>query len=229
MVSLIKPILLISNKLKFVHYGLLSAAYSQYGPYYHEPIFKRDQIQELKDKDEFKKLTFVAMKAAKTHDSCSLFNDERIEKFINYIMRKGEKELARNLLEATFENIKRHQIKRYHESETDEEKSKIILNPREIFYKAVDNCMPVLELMPIKRGGVTYRVPVSLKDSRSQFIAMRWIVDESKIKERTIHLPEKMCWVLLDAFENKGNVVKKKNDLHRQCEANKAYAHYRWG
>lgn len=69
-------------------------------------------------------------------------------------------------------------------------------------------------------------MPIS--DKRSQFLSMKWLIEASKDKERTVHFPEKLAFELIDAASNKGRVVKKKQDLHRQCEANRAYAHYRW-
>jgi len=102
------------------------------------------------------------------------------------------------------------------------------LNPRKIFYDAVENCKPLLQLTPIKRGGVTYQVPVPITEKRSQFLSMKWIIDAAREKERTVHFPEKLAWELIDAANNQGKVIKRKQDLHRQCEANRAYAHYRW-
>lgn len=72
------------------------------------------------------------------------------------------------------------------------------------------------------------KVPVPITHNRSQFISMNWIIDAAKDKERTIHFPEKLAYELIDASNNAGRVVKKKQDLHKQCEANRAFAHYRW-
>jgi len=69
---------------------------------------------------------------------------------------------------------------------------------------------------------------VPITDKRSNFLGMKWLVEAAREKERTIHFPEKLAWELLDAASNQGRVVKKKQDLHKQCEANRAYAHYRW-
>lgn len=142
-------------------------------------------------------------------------------------MKGGQKTLARDLLNKSFENIKRIQLERYHLADEDE-KHKIETNPKAIIYKAITNCRPLLHLTPIKRGGVNYQVPVPITEKRSYFLAMKWIIEAAREKERTVHFPEKMAWELIDAASNQGRVVKKKQDLHRQCEANRAYAHYRW-
>lgn len=84
-------------------------------------------------------------------------------------------------------------------------------------------------MTPIKRGGATYQVPIPITENRAQFLAMKWLILESKEKERKIHFPEKFAGEVLDAFNNTGKVIKRKQDLHKQCEANRAYAHYRWG
>lgn len=201
---------------------------SQYGPQFVEPVFKPQKQTELLETGEFSKYSHIPIKAARNNDTSSVFHDERLSKFVNYIMKGGQKKLARDLIERGFENIKRIQLERYHLADGEDEKSKIELNPLAVLHKAVENCRPMLQLTPIKRGGVTYQVPIPITEKRSYFIAMRWLVHAAREKERTVHFPEKIAWELLDAANNTGRVVKKKHDLHKQCEANRAYAHYRW-
>ncbi|XP_003378569.1 ribosomal protein S7 [Trichinella spiralis] len=98
------------------------------------------------------------------------------------VMKDGRKDLAQRIMANCFEYIKRKQVKKWLACNSDEERKEIECNPWKIFHKAIENCTPVLKLMPATRGGITYQ----------------------------------------------GRIVKKKQDLHRQCEANKAYAHYRW-
>lgn len=125
--------------------------------------------------------------------------------------------------------IKQIQLGKYYRATTDAERAEIELNPITILHKALENCKPILQLTPIKRGGATYQVPIPIKDYRATFLAMKWLILESNEKERKTHFPEKFAIEVLDAFNNTGKVVKRKQDLHRQCEANRAYAHYRWG
>jgi len=200
---------------------------SYYPPHFVEPIFKPAKQQELFDSGEAQKLVHVPLKAALNNDTSSVFHDEILSKFTNYIMKGGEKRLARNLIEKAFENIKRIQLERYNLAEPEERKN-IELNPVTILHKAIENCRPILILTPVKRGGSKYQVPVPLTEKRSYFIAMRWLVHAGREKERTVHFPEKIAWELLDAAANTGRVVKKKHELHKQCEGNRAYAHYRW-
>lgn len=200
---------------------------SQYGPHFIEPVFKKDKQSHLIETGEASKLAHIPIKAARNNDSCSVFHDDRLSKFTNYIMKGGQKELARNLIEKCFENIKRMQLAKYHKT-TEEERNKIETNPIKILNMAIENSRPLLNLTPIKRGGVKYQVPIPITEKKSYYLACKWLVEASREKERTVHLPEKMAYELLDAANNQGRVVKKKHDLHRQCEANRAYAHYRW-
>lgn len=200
---------------------------SSYGPHFVEPIFKPKKQEELFESGEAQKLIHVPLKAARNNETSSVFHDEILSKFTNYIMKGGQKRLARELIEKALENIKRIQLERYNLADP-EERAKIELNPVAILHKAIENCRPILILTPVKRGGSKYQVPVPLTEKRSYFIAMRWLVHAGREKERTVHFPEKIAWELLDAAANTGRVVKKKHELHKQCEANRAYAHYRW-
>lgn len=204
-----------------------AAQMSSYGPHFIEPVFRKDKQAEMFDAGEAQKLSHIPIKAARNNDSTTLFHDDRLSKFTNYVMRGGQKRLARELVEKGFENIKRIQLERYNLAD-DDEKSNIETNPLNILHKAVENCRPLLQLTPIKRGGSTYQVPVPITEKRSYFVAMRWLIEAAREKERTVHFPEKIAWELLDAAAGTGKVIKKKHDLHKLCEANRAYAHYRW-
>ena len=208
--------------------AILANSMSSYGPHFVEPTFKKDKQSILIQSGDAGKLAHIPIKAARNNDSCSVFHDDRLSKFTNYVMKGGQKDLARSLIEKCFENIKRMQLEKYNKASTDEDKSKIETNPLAVLHQAVANCRPLLNLTPIKRGGVKYQVPIPITEKRSFFLAMKWLVEASREKERTVHLPEKMAYELLDAANNQGRVVKRKQDLHRQCEANRAYAHYRW-
>ena len=128
-----------------------------------------------------------------------------------------------------FCKIKQIQLSRYNKAETEEERSEIELNPVKVLHKAIENSKPILQLTPIKRSGTTYQVPVGISDNRAQFLAMKWFIAESQSKDRKVRFHDKLAKELIDAANNTGSVVKRKQDLHRQGEANRAYAHYRWG
>ncbi|XP_014261964.1 28S ribosomal protein S7, mitochondrial [Cimex lectularius] len=200
-----------------------------YGPHFIEPIYRKSELEKLKESEKAKELLHVPVKAAKIEQSCSPFYDPVVEKFINYVMRCGKKDLARFLVNKSLESVKRIQLKRYHKTKDPDEKSKIIIDPLVIFHRAVENCKPLLKLTPIKRGGATYQVPVPITEKRSTFLAMNWLIEQGKADPKNGRFYDKLAQELLNASNNEGRVIKKKQDLHRQCEANKAYAHYRWG
>lgn len=201
---------------------------SQYPSYYIEPIYKKEIQQELTKSGEIVNYQHLPTKAAFNDQTCSAAHDQLVSLFINYAMQDGQKALARQLIEESFEKVKRMQLEKYHKCKTEEEKANIELNPRVVFYRAVENCKPLLQLLGIKRGGVKYQVPVPLADRKSQFISMKWLIAAAKEKDRKVRFTEQMARELVDAANNTGRVVRKKQELHRQCEANKAYAHYRW-
>lgn len=200
---------------------------SSYGPHFLEPVFQPTKQAELFDSGEAQRMAHVPIKAARNDHSSTLFHDERLAKFTNYVMRGGQKRLARELVVKGFENIKRIQLERYNLADA-AEKATIDTDPLSILHHAVENCRPLLQLTPIKRGGSTYQVPIPITEKRSYFVAMRWLVEAAREKERTVHFPEKIAWELLDAAAGTGKVIKKKQDLHKLCESNRAYAHYRW-
>ncbi|XP_055836828.1 28S ribosomal protein S7, mitochondrial [Episyrphus balteatus] len=201
---------------------------SVYPPTYIDPVFKKEKQSFLRETGETLKLAHMPIKPARNNDTSSVFHDDILSKFTNYVMRKGKKVLARDLIDRTFENIKRIQLERYNLAEDPEEKSKIETNPLKILHMGIENCRPLLQLTPIKRGGVTYQVPVPVTTKRSYFLSMNWLIESAQEKEKSVHFPEKLAWELLDAASGQGRVVKKKQDLHKQAEANRAYAHYRW-
>ncbi|XP_050297957.1 28S ribosomal protein S7, mitochondrial [Anthonomus grandis grandis] len=201
---------------------------AMYPSYYIEPVYKKEDQEALIKSGEFAKITHLPTKAALNNQTCSLYHDPLVALFTNYTMREGKKALARDLVEKAFESVKRIQLERYHRCTSEEDKAKIELNPKKIFHDAIKNCKPLLQLTGIKRGGAKYQVPVPISDSRSQFLAMNWLIEAAKEKDRKVRFSHQLAKELVDASNNVGRVVRRKQELHKQCEANKAYAHYRW-
>ncbi|XP_023307589.2 28S ribosomal protein S7, mitochondrial [Lucilia cuprina] len=198
---------------------------SAYPKHFINPIYSKSQQNESKVADKYNKLIHVPTKATKNDESSSIYFNEIVRKMVNYITKKGNKKLARTILENSFECMKRTQIERIH---LGKHQGCTTIDPYSLIVQAIENSRPLMQLMAIKRGGVTYSVPVPVAEKRSYFLAMKWILDAAKEKERNIHLPEKLAWEVLDAAYGQGRVIKRKNDLHKQCEINRAYAHYRW-
>jgi len=140
-----------------------------------------------------------------------VYNNVIVAKFINQIMRKGKKTIARKVVYGAFDIIK--------------EKTK--KDPLEVFEKALENASPLLEVKSRRVGGATYQVPVEVKGKRKLTLAMRWIILGAKSKKGK-PMREKLAQELMDAYNNTGWAIKKKSDTHRMAEANRAFAHFAW-
>ena len=140
-----------------------------------------------------------------------IFNSTIIPKLINSIMFDGKKVVAEKIVYEAIEKIK---------SKTKEE-------PINVFNEAINNIKPTVEVRSRRVGGATYQVPVEVKTKRAQALAIRWLVDASR-KRKDKHMSDKIFNELYDAYEKKGAAVKKKEDVHKMAESNKAFAHFRW-
>jgi small subunit ribosomal protein S7 len=139
------------------------------------------------------------------------YGDKLVGKFINYLMKRGKRNIAESLLYKSFDIIG--------------EKAKD--DPVKVFKKAMDNVKPVLEVRSRRVGGATYQVPVEVRPDRKVALAMRWLIGYSKQRAGQ-SMVEKLAGEILDAYNNRGASVKKREDVHKMAEANKAFAHYRW-
>ncbi|XP_064610869.1 small ribosomal subunit protein uS7m-like [Liolophura sinensis] len=192
---------------------------------YMDPTINREEL--AKPLPELDERRFRPIKAAKVDETTSVFYDPDVNKFVSTMMKGGNKQLVTDIMEKTFENIKKIQVEKYHKA-SPEEREAIECNPAVIFHQAVENCKPVLILTKIPKGGVMYRVPIPCVPNQQKFRAMKWIIESCRDKERKLPMEVKLSLELLDAYNNQGKSIRKKQDLHRQCEANKAYAHFRW-
>ncbi|HZH02828.1 MAG TPA: 30S ribosomal protein S7 [Myxococcaceae bacterium] len=139
------------------------------------------------------------------------FQDRLVSKFVNDLMRKGNKSIAEGITYGALALV--------------EERTKE--DPLKTFKKALDNVKPVLEVKSRRVGGATYQVPVEVRQDRRVALGMRWLIVYAKGRgEKTMR--EKLAGEIMDAANNRGNAVKKREDTHKMAEANKAFAHYRW-
>ncbi len=139
------------------------------------------------------------------------YNSKIVNKFMNAIMKSGKKSTAEKICYGAFEILK----------------NKTGSDPIKVFKTALENVKPVLEVKPRRVGGATYQVPVEIRPHRRTALAFRWILNYSRARsEKTMQ--ERLAGELLDAFNNTGSSIKKKEDTHKMAEANKAFAHYRW-
>ncbi len=139
------------------------------------------------------------------------YNSVVVSKFVNRMMWQGKKAVAVRIVHGAFDNIR----------------TKIDKDPLEVFLKALDNVKPVVEVKSRRVGGATYQVPIEIREARREALAMRWIINAARA--RTGHeMSERLSAELLDAYNSTGSAFKRKEDVHKMAEANKAFAHYRW-
>ena len=139
------------------------------------------------------------------------FGNMVVSKFMNSIMYAGKKSVAEAIVYGALDMIE----------------GKIKQNPVPIFEQALDNVMPTIEVRSRRVGGATYQVPVEVRTDRRQALGIRWLITAARDRnEKT--MTERLSAELLDASNNRGNAVKKREDTHRMAEANRAFAHYRW-
>jgi small subunit ribosomal protein S7 len=139
------------------------------------------------------------------------FNDRVVAKFMNDVMRGGKKSISEKIVYGAFAIV--------------QEKTQD--DPLKLFKKALDNVKPVLEVKSRRVGGATYQVPVEVRQDRRMALGMRWLIGYAADRgEKT--MPEKLAGEIMDAANNRGNAVKKREDTHKMAEAHKAFVHYRW-
>ena len=139
------------------------------------------------------------------------YGDLILSKFMNSVMRAGKKSVAENIVYGAFDLIE----------------TRAKQDPMGVFKQALDNIMPQIEVRSRRVGGATYQVPVEVRPSRRQALAIRWLLTAARGRnEKT--MVDRLSGELLDAANSRGNAVKKREDTHRMAEANRAFSHYRW-
>lgn len=141
-----------------------------------------------------------------------LFNSPKVEKFINYVMEKGKKNTARGIVYGAFDLIK---------NETKVE------NPMEIFDAALKNTGPTMEVRSRRVGGANYQVPREVRPERRSYLSMKWIIDAARAKKGK-PMAKKLSEEIILASKNEGEAIKKRENVHKMAEANKAFAHFAW-
>ncbi|MDR3293470.1 MAG: 30S ribosomal protein S7 [Clostridiales bacterium] len=139
-----------------------------------------------------------------------IYQSKIVTKFINQVMYDGQRGTAQRIVYDAFKLME----------------EKVNQNPLDIFNKALENVMPALEVKARRIGGATYQVPLEVKAARRQTLAIRWLVNAAR-KRGEKNMDQRVAGELLDAFNNNGSAFKKKEEMHRMAEANKAFAHFR--
>ena len=139
------------------------------------------------------------------------FGDLVVSKFMNSIMKEGKKSVAENIVYGALDRMQ----------------TRAKSDPIQLFHSALENVMPAVEVRSRRVGGATYQVPVEVRTVRRQALGIRWIITAARERsEKT--MTDRLSAELLDASNNRGNAVKKREDTHRMAEANRAFSHYRW-
>jgi len=139
------------------------------------------------------------------------FGDQVVSKFMSCIMLDGKKSVAERIVYGALDSIEK----------------KVSQDPVGVFHEALDNVKPAIEVRSRRVGGATYQVPIEVRDDRRQALAIRWLIDAARGRSENT-MVERLSGELLDAANNRGSAVKKREDTHRMAEANKAFSHYRW-
>src|SRR6266852_3058434 len=139
------------------------------------------------------------------------FGDMVVSKFMNSIMYAGKKSVAETIVYGAFDMIE----------------GKTKQSPLSVFQQALDNVMPTIEVRSRRVGGATYQVPVEVRNERRQALAIRWLITAARGRNENT-MTERLSAELLDAANNRGSAVKKREDTHKMAEANRAFSHYRW-
>ncbi len=141
-----------------------------------------------------------------------VYNSSLVQKFVNCMMWDGKKSVAEKIFYQMMENLR--------ERANDD--------PLKVFKKAIENAKPMLEVKTRRVGGANYQVPVEVNSNRRTSLSIRWLINYARERGEKGGMVEKLTAEVLDAANNRGNAIKKKDDVHRMAEANKAFAHYRW-
>ena len=139
------------------------------------------------------------------------FGDLVLTKFMNSLMKDGKKSAAEGIVYGALDRIQKRSGQ----------------DPMRVFHDALGNVKPSLEVRSRRVGGATYQVPVEVRPDRAQALALRWVIDAARKRSENT-MTDRLSGELLDAFNNRGTAVKKREDTHRMAEANKAFSHYRW-
>jgi small subunit ribosomal protein S7 len=139
------------------------------------------------------------------------FADQIVSKFMNCLMHDGKKSVAEGIVYGALARVEKRSGQ----------------DPIKVFHDALGNVRPSIEVRSRRVGGATYQVPVEVRPERSQALAIRWIIDSARKRSENT-MTDRLSAELLDAFNNRGTAVKKREDTHRMAEANKAFSHYRW-
>jgi len=207
---------------------------------FEEPVPHKRDIPAIRDSGEYEKKALAPIKSAHKSATCSLFQDPLIQKFKRLCTVHGRAQQAENNMMETYRIIKHAQLKKYYKvaaslqegslAKEDSENISITTDPSEIIRRAIENARPLMKIEKVLVGSVEYQVPAPITKDRSEWTGMKWIVDAARDRDKSKSLfREKLAEVLLETASMTGRVINTKNEHHKTCELNRAFAHFRRG
>lgn len=212
-----------------------------YGAYAQTSLLPTTEKEELLEMTPNDPRRFNEIRALEQHDYVCCLQDPLVEKFIRKMINKKNvkksltnyyrKVETREIMYNCMEFIKHSQLEKYHQAETQEERDSIETNPYKVLYTALENARPILGLINVRKGAIIYRVPVPVSEIHQYHRALKWFVEAGRVNNifEDANTPQRMANEIVSAFNNTGKVIRQKQELHKEAEANKAYAHFRWG
>lgn len=214
--------------------------------YGRNPLLQEDEFDQAREAGELEQLALEKVRFATLPETNSPFFDRYYDQFTRYIMEDGKKSHVYHIVDDALYRIKVIQTKKLQKRRqaeakakaegkefrlSDEEEQEIELNPMAIFKQAMLNVKPVVITNKVKRGGATYNVPYPVEDRIATVLAIKWMhaATRDRPRPKLKSYSETLAQELLDAYYNQGKVIKRRDDMHKLAEANRAYAHYRWG
>jgi len=203
------------------------------------PTTDKKEIAEMDTNDPRR---FSQIRALPSQNYVACFQDPLVEKFISKMLNKKgmrmrskrvpcRKVVTRDIMYNAMEMIKHTQLEKYYQAASESERQDIETNPYTIIHGAFENCKPVLSLTDVRKGAVIYRVPIPLSEHQRSVLSLKWLIEASRIQGwfEDEYTSQRLAQELVAAFYNTGKVVRKKQEMHKEAESNKAYAHFRWG
>jgi len=211
--------------------NVLRRAMSMWPKNYEDPVDHKSMIRDLRETGDFERKKIMPVKAALADANCSVFSDPLVGRLQRTLMKYSTGEVSRQVMREVYRDIKEMQLRKYYKA-SEEGKSNIETNPTKLINDAVQNARPLMNLESVKVGAVTYSVPTPITEHFSTFRGIKWLIETARDRgdreaRKKTQFYQKLARLLVDTAEGKGPVIAIKNEHHRVCEANRAYAHYR--
>jgi len=218
---------LLSSSPRYV----LKRAMSMWPKNYEDPVEHKSMIRDLREKGDFERKKIMPIKAADADANCSVFADPLVGRLTRTLMMYSKGEVSQQIMREVYRDIKEIQLRKYYKA-SEEGKKAMDINPTKIINDAVQNARPLMALESVRVGAVTYTVPTPITEHFSTFKGIKWLIETARDRgdgeaRRKTQFYQKLARLLIDTAEGKGPVIAIKNEHHRVCETNRAYAHYR--